>query len=275
MGGARERTGGGDRVQRAEARTASFASHVRASCFRPSPTRSRGTPVVALESSVLAQGLPIPANREAADRMIGAACSGRARWPRSPRWCRVSARSASTRTSSSASFGATACARCRRAISRSRWRSEPTARRRWPPSLCIASAAGADVFATGRHRRGPSRRAVRRVGGPARARADADGRRVRRRKVHPRPRRHPRAAGDARRHRGRLSHRRAARLLHPHDRAPASGTSGQRRARSRTSSWPLAIAGPDVRRRSSSSRRPAAVALDAELVDSCGDQGAR
>src|SRR6187551_1086519 len=32
-----------------------------------------GRPVVALESSVLAQGLPIPANREAADRMTSAA----------------------------------------------------------------------------------------------------------------------------------------------------------------------------------------------------------
>ena len=32
----------------------------------------RGTPVVALESSVLAQGLPVPANREAAERMTGA-----------------------------------------------------------------------------------------------------------------------------------------------------------------------------------------------------------
>ncbi len=31
-----------------------------------------GQPVVALESSVLAQGLPIPANREAAERMMGA-----------------------------------------------------------------------------------------------------------------------------------------------------------------------------------------------------------
>lgn len=31
-----------------------------------------GTPVVALESSVLAQGLPIPQNREAAERMVGA-----------------------------------------------------------------------------------------------------------------------------------------------------------------------------------------------------------
>jgi pseudouridine-5'-phosphate glycosidase len=31
-----------------------------------------GEPVVALESSVLAQGLPVPANREAAERMVGA-----------------------------------------------------------------------------------------------------------------------------------------------------------------------------------------------------------
>jgi pseudouridine-5'-phosphate glycosidase len=35
-----------------------------------------GRPVVALESSVLAQGLPIPANREAADRMVGAVVRG-------------------------------------------------------------------------------------------------------------------------------------------------------------------------------------------------------
>ena len=34
--------------------------------------RTRGTPIVALESSVLAQGLPIPANRTAANRMTGA-----------------------------------------------------------------------------------------------------------------------------------------------------------------------------------------------------------
>src|ERR1700755_957002 len=31
-----------------------------------------GLPVVALESSVLAQGLPIPENRDAAERMVGA-----------------------------------------------------------------------------------------------------------------------------------------------------------------------------------------------------------
>src|SRR5689334_22016359 len=35
-----------------------------------------GRPVVALESSVLAQGLPIPANRDAADRMTSAAARG-------------------------------------------------------------------------------------------------------------------------------------------------------------------------------------------------------
>src|SRR5918997_1350120 len=38
---------------------------------------SRGRPVVVLESSVLAQGLPIPANREAAERMVdGVRASG-------------------------------------------------------------------------------------------------------------------------------------------------------------------------------------------------------
>src|SRR5215208_6122739 len=35
-----------------------------------------GRPVVALESSVLAQGLPIPANREAAERMTSAVGRG-------------------------------------------------------------------------------------------------------------------------------------------------------------------------------------------------------
>lgn len=38
--------------------------------------RGRGQPLVALESSVLAQGLPIPANREAYDRMCGAVRRG-------------------------------------------------------------------------------------------------------------------------------------------------------------------------------------------------------
>jgi pseudouridine-5'-phosphate glycosidase len=39
---------------------------------------SGAPPVVALESSVLAQGLPIPANREAAQRMCGAVERARA-----------------------------------------------------------------------------------------------------------------------------------------------------------------------------------------------------
>ena len=38
----------------------------------PRAARDAGRPIVALESSVLAQGLPIPANRDAADRMTGA-----------------------------------------------------------------------------------------------------------------------------------------------------------------------------------------------------------
>lgn len=39
-----------------------------------------GEPVVALESSVLAQGLPIPSNREAAERMAAGVERGGARW---------------------------------------------------------------------------------------------------------------------------------------------------------------------------------------------------
>ena len=38
-----------------------------------------GDPVVALESSVLAQGLPIPSNREAAERMMAGVERGGAR----------------------------------------------------------------------------------------------------------------------------------------------------------------------------------------------------
>ncbi|MGA1309622.1 MAG: pseudouridine-5'-phosphate glycosidase, partial [Gemmatimonadaceae bacterium] len=38
--------------------------------------RDAGTPIVALESSVLAQGLPIPANREAERRICAAVRAG-------------------------------------------------------------------------------------------------------------------------------------------------------------------------------------------------------
>lgn len=64
--------------RRVEARTASFPAM---SALRISATVAdaieAGRPVVALESSVLAQGLPIPANREAAEQMNAAVeCSG-------------------------------------------------------------------------------------------------------------------------------------------------------------------------------------------------------
>lgn len=64
--------------RRAEARTASFPamSALRVSATVAAAIAAR-RPVVALESSVLAQGLPIPANREAADRMVaGVAAAG-------------------------------------------------------------------------------------------------------------------------------------------------------------------------------------------------------
>jgi pseudouridylate synthase len=63
----------GTATRRAEARTASLPAM---SALRVLPhvasALEAGRPVVALESSVLAQGLPIPANREAAERMTAA-----------------------------------------------------------------------------------------------------------------------------------------------------------------------------------------------------------
>jgi pseudouridylate synthase len=107
-----------------------------------------GRPVVALESSVLAQGLPIPANREALDRMTGAVARGGAlaavtavvhgactlgmdqeeleRFLRRDGVRKVSARDLSVAMAQRADGATTVAA-----------------------SLSIASAAGAVVFATG------------------------------------------------------------------------------------------------------------------------------
>jgi len=107
-----------------------------------------GRPVVALESSVLAQGLPIPANREAADRMTSAAARGGAlaavtavvhgictlgleqeeleRFLRRDGVRKVSARDLPVAVAQRADGATTVAA-----------------------SLSIASAAGASVFATG------------------------------------------------------------------------------------------------------------------------------
>lgn len=107
-----------------------------------------GRPVVALESSVLAQGLPIPANREAADRMTSAAARGGAlaaitavvhgvctfgldqeeleRFLRRDGIRKVSARDLPVAVAQKADGATTVAA-----------------------SLSIASAAGASVFATG------------------------------------------------------------------------------------------------------------------------------
>lgn len=107
-----------------------------------------GRPVVALESSVLAQGLPIPANREAADRMTSAAARAGAlaavtgvvhgvctlgldheeleRFLRREGIRKVSARDLPVAVAQRADGATTVAA-----------------------SLAIASAAGAQVFATG------------------------------------------------------------------------------------------------------------------------------
>src|SRR6186997_135579 len=107
-----------------------------------------GRPVVALESSVLAQGLPIPANRDAVDRMISAAARAGAlaaitavvngvctlgleqdeleRFLRRDGIRKVSARDLPVAVAQHADGATTVAA-----------------------SLSIASAAGADVFATG------------------------------------------------------------------------------------------------------------------------------
>src|SRR5215203_6933351 len=107
-----------------------------------------GRPIVALESSVLAQGLPIPANREAADRMTSAAARGGAlaaitavvhgvctfgldqdeleRFLKRDGFRKVSARDLPVAVAQLADGATTVAA-----------------------SLSIASAAGASVFATG------------------------------------------------------------------------------------------------------------------------------
>jgi pseudouridylate synthase len=107
-----------------------------------------GRPVVALESSVLAQGLPIPANREAAERMnaaveragatpaitavvagscvLGLTADELERFLRRDGIRKVSARDLPV-ASAQNSYGATTVA----------------------ASLCIAGAAGLEVFATG------------------------------------------------------------------------------------------------------------------------------
>ena len=108
----------------------------------------RGQPVVALESSVLAQGLPVPANREAAERMnaavegagavpavtavVGGECTVGLTDGELERFLhrdgirKVSARDLAVAIAKSADGDTTVAA-----------------------SLCIAGAAGLDVFATG------------------------------------------------------------------------------------------------------------------------------
>ena len=133
-------------------------------------------------------------------------------------------------------------------------------------SLCIARAARRARVRHRRHRRRAPRRALRRVRRPRGARAVADGGRVRRRQVHPRPARHPRAAGDARRDGGGLPDRRAARLLHARHRAPAARAGRQLRTRSPRSIAPrVALGRPQAML--VVQPPPEDVALPRELVD--------
>ncbi len=60
-------------MKRHEARTASLLAMSALRVFAPvADALAWSRPIVALESSVLAQGLPVPANREAAERMVAA-----------------------------------------------------------------------------------------------------------------------------------------------------------------------------------------------------------
>lgn len=111
-----------------------------------------GRPVVALESSVLAQGLPIPANREAADRML-AAVQGAGALPA------ITAVVRGTR-SGTAALGIDA-EELERFLARTGVRKvaardvavacalNTDGATTVAASLCIAAAAGARVFATG------------------------------------------------------------------------------------------------------------------------------
>lgn len=90
-----------------------------------------GNAVVALESSVLAQGLPVPQNREAADRMDRAVRSANALPAITAVVAGVPTIGLERSEASNGFFGATAFASCRRGTSRPRWPGRKTARRRW------------------------------------------------------------------------------------------------------------------------------------------------
>ena len=134
---------------RAEGRTASLLamSALRVSA-NVAGALAAGRPVVALESSVLAQGLPIPANREAAERMVsGVERSGA-----------IAAITAVVRGTPALGITNDELERflAREGVRKVAARDLPVAMAQGADgattvaaSLCIAHAAGAHVFATG------------------------------------------------------------------------------------------------------------------------------
>ena len=174
-----------------------------------------GRPVVALESTIIAHGLPRPDNLRVAREIEadGARARGGAGDDRDPR--RRGPRSGSTTTRSRrwprpARWPSAACATSRRCS-----RAARTARRRSPRPRTWPSAPGIRVFATGGlggvHR--GARDTFDESADLGHARAGRDLRRVRGREVDPRHPGHARAARDAERDRARLPHRHVPGLL--------------------------------------------------------------
>ena len=174
----------------------------------------KGAAVVALESTVVAHGLPYPDNLETAREMREAVRSGGAtpaivgivegririglddlqleRFATDPEVAKASSRDLPVLLSQAA-WGATTVA----------------------GTVACAAIAGISVFATGglRRRASGGRAHFRHLGGPARAGPFASGGGVQRRQVDSRSAQDHRGAGDRRGAGNRLSHRPAARVL--------------------------------------------------------------
>ena len=174
---------------------------------------SADRPVVALESTIIAHGLPRPRQSRGGPRDRADGTGQRARFRR--RSACVGGelvRRAGRRRADPAGHEPTAWPSCRSATWR--WRPPPasTARPRWPRPARWPLRAG---IARVRHRRAgrgaPGGGAdLRRVGRPGHAGAHPDRGGLRRGEVDPRRRRHAGAAGDARGGRGRLPQPRAS-----------------------------------------------------------------
>ena len=174
-----------------------------------------GRPVVALESTIIAHGLPRPDNLRVA-REIEAVVREHGRGAgddRDPR--RRGADRARRRGAGGAGEHATASPSAACATSRRSSLAGGDGATTVAATSHLAERAGHPRVRHRRARRRPSRRArhLRRVGRPRDAGARRDLRRLRGREVDPRHPRDARAPGDAERHRARLPHRHASRLL--------------------------------------------------------------